>query len=187
MAVKKTVERDLAKMLFVNDGVLQKDIALRLGVTEKTVGKWVKEGEWDKLKVSMLVTKDKQIKDLYNQLEKVINEISTRPIVRDIPNHLTKPYKLKGSDGSERLEYPKYDPEDFPILIGNFPNSKDTDTISKLTAAIKRLETETNIGETITVCKNLVLFVRNIDNDFANRLTTYCDALIKQKMTDGIK
>lgn len=187
MAIRKQVERDLAKVLFVNDNVSQKEIAERLKVTEKTVSKWVKEGEWEKLKVSLLVTKDSQITSLYSQLQAVLDEIKTRPVVRDIPNFMLKPIKLKDSSGDEKLEYPKYDSEDYPILIGNFPNSKDTDMISKLTTAIKRLETETNIGETISVAKNLIMFVRTIDSKFANQLTTYCDAFIKEKMNDGTK
>ena len=185
MGSRKQVEKDLAKMLFVNENISQKEIAERLDVTEKTVSKWVKEGDWEKLKVSLLVTKDSQLTALYAQLQAVNDEIKTRPVVRDIPNFMLKPIKLKDSSGDEKLEYPKCNPEDYPILIGNFPNSKDTDMISKLTTAIKRLETETNIGETITVAKNLILFIRTIDSVFANQLTKYCDAFIKQKMTDG--
>lgn len=187
MGTRKTVEHDLAKRYYINDNLTQKEIAERLNLAEKTVGTWIKKFHWDVEKKSLLVTKDKQISDLYNQLEAVINEIKVRPIVRDIPNHLTKPIKVKNGDGSETLEYPKFNPEDYPILIGNFPNSKDTDMISKLTTAIKRLETETNIGETISVTKNLILFIRNIDSAFANQLTRYADAFIKQKMTDGSK
>lgn len=187
MGTRKQVENDLAKRYYVNDGLTQKEIAERLKITEKTVGNWVKKGNWDKEKTSLLVTKDKQISDLYSQLQAVNDEIKTRPVVRDIPNHLTKPYKLRDSDGTERLEYPVYNPEDFPILVGNFPNSKDTDMISKLTTAIKKLETETNIGETISVAKNLILFARSYDSVFANQLTKIADAFIKQKMTDGTK
>ncbi|TAE78065.1 MAG: hypothetical protein EAY81_12140, partial [Bacteroidetes bacterium] len=91
MAVKKQVERDLAKILFVNEGANQKEIAARLDVSEKTIGKWVKDGEWEKLKVSMLVTKDNQLTALYRQLENLNTEISTRPIVRDIPTKLLSP------------------------------------------------------------------------------------------------
>lgn len=187
MAIRKQVEKDLAKVLFVNDGVSQKEIAERLKVTEKTVSKWAKEGNWEKLKTSLLVTKDNQLTGLYDQLQAAIDEIKTRPVVRDIPNFMLKPIKLKDSNGDETLEYPKFKPEDYPILIGNFPNSKDTDIISKLTTAIKRLETETNIGETISVVKLLILFIRSIDAKFANQLTSYCDAFIKQKMSDGTK
>ena len=187
MAKHKQVEHDLAKIYFVNENLTQKEIAIRLKVTEKTVGSWVTKGNWEKLKTSMLVTKENQIKDLYSQLQAINDEIKTRPVVRDIPNHLTKPYKLRDNDGRERLEYPVYKAEDFPIIVGNFPNSKDTDMIIKITNAIKKLETETNIGETITVAKNFILFVRSIDNQDANKLTTYFDAFIKQKMNDGTK
>lgn len=182
MAVKKQVERDLAKILFVNEGATQKEIANRLDVSEKTIGKWVKDGEWEKLKVSMLVTKDNQLTALYKQLENLNTEISTRAVVRDIPASLLKPVKVKDGNGGEHLEHPTYDPKDFPIKIGNFPTSKEADMISKLTTAIKRLETETNIGETVEVSKQLIQFVRNIDPTFASQLLKYCDLFIQDKM-----
>lgn len=182
MAVKKQVERDLAKILFVNEGANQKEIAARLDVSEKTIGKWVKDGEWEKLKVSMLVTKDNQLTALYRQLENLNTEISTRAVVRDIPLSLLKPIKIKEGNGVERLEMPVYNPEDFPIKMGNFPTSGEADMISKLTTAIKRLETETNIGETVEVSKQLIQFVRNIDPTFASQLLKYCDLFIQDKM-----
>jgi hypothetical protein len=182
MAVKKQVERDLAKILFVNEGVSQKEISIRVDVSEKTVGKWVKDGEWEKLKVSMLVTKDNQLTSLYRQLENLNIEIATRPIVRDIPTRLLTPVKLKDAGGAEYLEMPVYNAEDFPIKIGNFPTSKEADMISKLTTAIKRLETETNIGETVEVSKQLIQFVRSIDAPFSNQLLKYCDLFIQDKM-----
>lgn len=182
MAVRKQVEKDLAKILFVNEGATQKEIATRLDVSEKTVGKWAKDGDWDKLKVSMLVTKDNQLTSLYRQLENLNTEIATRPIVRDIPTKLLSPIKVRDSDGNERLEMPVYTAEDFPIKIGNFPTSKEADMISKLTSAIKRLETETNIGETVEVSKQLIQFVRTIDSAFSSQLLKYCDLFIQDKM-----
>lgn len=182
MGTRKQVEKDLAKILFVNEGVTQKEIAERLNLTEKTVSKWVKEGEWDKLKTSMLVTKDNQLTALYRQLENLNSEIATRPIVRDIPAKLLSPVKVRDSDGGERLENPVYNAEDFPVKVGNFPTSKEADMISKLTTAIKRLETETNIGETVEISKQLIQFVRSIDVPFANQLLKYCDLFIQDKM-----
>lgn len=182
MGTRKQVEKDLAKILFVNEGVTQKEIAERLNLTEKTVSKWVKEGEWDKLKTSMLVTKDNQLTALYRQLENLNGEIAIRPIVRDIPAKLLSPVKVRDSDGGERLESPVYNAEDFPVKVGNFPTSKEADMISKLTTAIKRLETETNIGETVEISKQLIQFVRSIDVPFANQLLKYCDLFIQDKM-----
>lgn len=182
MAVRKQVEKDLAKILYVNEYLSQKEIAERLVVTEKTVGKWVKEGNWESLKVSMLVTKDNQLTSLYRQLENINTEIQNRPIVRDIPSFLLKPVKLKDGLGTEFLEFPKYNEEDYPIKVGNVATSKDADIISKITTAIKRLETETNIGETVEVAKQLIQFIRQQDAEFANTLTRYCDAFITSKM-----
>lgn len=182
MAVKKQVERDFAKILFVNENVSQKDIASRLKVTEKTIGKWVKDDNWESLKVSMLVTKDNQLTSLYKQLETLNYEIINRPILYDVPTFLLKPIKLKDSHGDEYLEFPKINPKDYPMKIGNVATTKDADIISKITSSIKKLETETNIGETVEVCKQLIQFIRFQDAVFANELTKYCDGFINQKM-----
>lgn len=182
MAVRKHVQHDYAKRLFINDHLAQNEIAERVGVEAKTVGRWVKKGKWEDLRVSLLVTKDNQIKALYGQLQALQENIKTRPIVRDVPNFLLKPIKVKNSMGDETLEYPKYDENDYPIKIGNFPNAQDTDMISKLTAAIKKLETETNVGETIEVCKLLIQFIMKSDPDLAKKLVPYCDVFIQEKM-----
>lgn len=187
MAVRKQVEKDFAKILFVNEKLDRKEVSLRVNVTEKTVGKWVSEGDWEKLRVSLLTTKDNVLKDLYNQLDNLNKEIATRPIVRDIPASLLKPIKLKDGSGVDYLEYPKINELDYPIKIGNVPNTSDSLVSTQITNNIKKLETETNIGETISVAKALVLFVRSVDCVFANQLTAYCDAFIKQKMSDGTK
>ncbi len=42
----KEKERDVARKLFVELNRNQKEIALDLGVTEKTVGNWAKDGNW---------------------------------------------------------------------------------------------------------------------------------------------
>lgn len=182
MAKAKQVEKDYAKVLFVNDNLTQKEIAERLNVTEKTVGKWVKDGKWETLRTSMLTTKDNQLKSLYEQLERKNHEIATRPVVRDIPAYILKPIKLKDAEGNEYLEFPKYNPEDYPIKIGNVPTSADADAIAKITGAIKRLETETSIGETIDVSKKLIQFIQPIDFEFAKKLTSYCDVYITSIM-----
>ncbi|MBY0488188.1 MAG: hypothetical protein K2P85_13525 [Flavobacteriaceae bacterium] len=182
MAVRKQVEKDYAKILFVNENISQKEIALRVKVTEKTLTKWIIEGKWEALKKSMLVTKDNQLTALYDQLEIMTNEIKTRPIVYDVPQFLLKPIKLKDNDGCEFLEYPKINEKDYPIKIGNFANSKDADIIAKLTGAIKKLETETNIGDTVDVAKKLIQFISGQDISHANILTKYFDAYINELM-----
>lgn len=174
------MEKDYAKTLFL-DGITRKEIASRLKRTEKTIGKWALDGKWEELKRSLLVTKETQINALYSQLEQLNKEIAERPIVYDIPAALLKPVKLKKGD-VEVLEFPHYIAEDYPIKVGNTPTSKEADIISKLTAAINRLETETSIGEIVEVAKQLIQFIQTIDFPFAKKLTDYIDVFITDKM-----
>lgn len=68
MGLTKKQEKDFAKTLFVNEKLSQKEIAERVGVVEKTISKWIKEGEWEKLRRSMIIVKDEQLSDLYEKL-----------------------------------------------------------------------------------------------------------------------
>lgn len=178
---QNNLDKDYARRLFL-DGNTQKEIAQRLGRTEKTIGKWKEEGKWEDLRKSLLVTKDKQLTSLYNQLDRINKEIETRTVVHDVPANLLKPVIVKDKDGNEKLELPYYNPTDFPVKIGNTPTSKEADIISKITNAINRLETETSIGEIVDVAKQIIQFTQSIDLDFAKQLTEYFDLFIKQKM-----
>jgi transposase-like protein len=66
-------KKDWAKLLFLNDNATQKEIALRVGVTEKTVSSWVNKEDWEQLKSSVIITKSEELKRIYMQ----INEINT--------------------------------------------------------------------------------------------------------------
>lgn len=70
-------KRDFAKLLYVRERLTQKEVAKRVDAGEHAVGRWVKDGGWDKIRRSLLVTKHEQIAMLYGQLEAqntVINE-----------------------------------------------------------------------------------------------------------------
>jgi len=179
MATTKAQAKDYAKTLYVREDLHQKVIAERVGVTEKTLGKWINEGGWRKLRTSLLTTKENQISNLYGQLEKITEEIKTRTITYDIPASLLKPIKLKTGDGVETISYPDYNPSDFPIRLGNYPTNGEADIISKLTSSIAKLETETGVGETVEVAKKLIGLIQQEDMDLAKQVTTYFDILIQ--------
>lgn len=61
-------KRELAQYLFVNDNLSQKEIALKVGASENTVSKWVKDGKWDMLRSSMTITRQEQLSRLYDQI-----------------------------------------------------------------------------------------------------------------------
>lgn len=78
MPITKKEERNYAQILYVNENLTAKEIAKRVGVTQKTMGRWLKAGKWDQLRKSMLVTKQKMIVMLYDQLEAINNDIAKR-------------------------------------------------------------------------------------------------------------
>lgn len=72
-------KREFAKMLYLNnEGISQKEIAQRAGVSEVSVSKWIKLEKWDTLKVSLLTTKAEQLNLLYNQLSALNDDIKSR-------------------------------------------------------------------------------------------------------------
>jgi len=73
-------QKDYAKQLYLNDhGITQAEIAERVGVSKNTVCKWVGDGKWEEMKVSMLVEKDTQLARLYRQLKQYNDTVELRP------------------------------------------------------------------------------------------------------------
>ncbi|AZI53895.1 helix-turn-helix domain-containing protein [Epilithonimonas vandammei] len=173
----------LAETIYLSDDTLtQKDVAERVGITEKTLGKWITKFGWDKKRTSLLVTKKNQLVNLYNQLEKLNEEIKTRKIIYDVPLWLLKPVKLKDEEGAEYLHYHEYTETDYPVKVGNTPTSKEADTISKITSSIKKLETETNTGEMLETGIAFLGFVKPHNLDFAKQFSGYFDSFIQTKL-----
>jgi transcriptional regulator with XRE-family HTH domain len=77
MATKKDREqkKELAKMLFLHETLTQKEIAARVEVSEVTLSKWANAENWESYKVSITMTKDEQLKNLYRQLNEINNSI----------------------------------------------------------------------------------------------------------------
>lgn len=64
-----------------------------------------------------------------------------------------------------------------------YASSSEADTISKLGAAIKSLETETSIAETIDVFVNFQEWIRDVDLQKAKEISEIQDAYIKHKLS----
>lgn len=64
--------------------------------------------------------------------------------------------------------------------LEQFLNSKEADAVVKITAAIKNLETETNIAEKMATGKDFLAFVRKAsDFEFSKQVAKYFDSYIK--------
>ncbi len=140
MGLSKTQEKEYAKILYVNEKLTQKEISERVGVTEKTVGKWIEVGGWNKLRQSLLATKPYNIDLMYQSLT-ALNE----------------------------------------SFIGKVPTSSQLDSVSKLTASIKNLETDLGLGEIFTVGQSFIQWVRLNQPDKVKEVYNLFDAYINHK------
>lgn len=184
MGSKKTDAQAFAKMLYTDSSqkLTQKEIAERVGVRPNTVGKWIEKYGWDKLRKSLMVTRQKMITDLYDQLEILNDHIKNRPITYDIPDKYLKGQKVKDADGNETIVYPTYNEEDFPIATGNFPTTKEANTIAVITTSIKRLETEISIAEIYEVATGFLEYLKPQDFELYQNLVPVFDGFINSKL-----
>lgn len=68
MANGKQNLRDVAQVLYLHR-TPQKEIAAKLGVSEVTVSRWAKAGNWEALRTSLLTSKRQRLAELYAELE----------------------------------------------------------------------------------------------------------------------
>lgn len=69
-----------AKILYVDRGYdTAKAISIEIGVTEKTVAKWIKEGNWEKYKKNTILTREEQMNLMLDELEQINNHIKEQP------------------------------------------------------------------------------------------------------------
>lgn len=78
MATTLKQKKEYAQVLYLKTPYTQKEIAVRVGVTEKTLGKWIKEGDWEMLKSSLIITKEQELRRMYHQLNELNNNIAGR-------------------------------------------------------------------------------------------------------------
>jgi predicted DNA-binding protein YlxM (UPF0122 family) len=106
MGARKAEERDYARILYVNERITFKEISERkingknIG-TEKTISKWAEEDNWDKLRKSLLTTKQSQLVHWYNQLEAINEAIAERG---NIPTNAEADTMSKITSNIQRLE-----------------------------------------------------------------------------------
>ena len=80
MGLKKTEKQEYAKMLFLDttQKLTIKEIAERATVRPNTVSNWIKKGGWEKLRKSLMVTRQIIITNWYDQIERLNDAIAKR-------------------------------------------------------------------------------------------------------------
>lgn len=81
MGKEKTENQNLARELYLNTNKSQKEIAEICGVTQKTIGDWKVDYGWDDLKAAKSVTRSEIVKNYYQAILTIQDEIK----MRDIP------------------------------------------------------------------------------------------------------
>jgi hypothetical protein len=69
----------LAKILYAREHLDGKVVAKKVGVSEKTMSEWVNKFGWKNLRKRLLITKEEQINNLYEQLEELNQNKRTKP------------------------------------------------------------------------------------------------------------
>lgn len=141
-----TQKKEWAQILYTKEHLTQAEIADKVGVSRVTINSWINKGNWEMLKVSITITKEEQLKNLYKQLSELNKTINDR------------------EDGKR------------------FPGVKESDIISKLAAAINKMETEIGLDDIVSVLSELLKWVRTFDLDKSKELAPLFDSFVKSKL-----
>ncbi|MGG5507910.1 MULTISPECIES: transcriptional regulator [unclassified Myroides] len=72
-------KKEHAKLLFIKENIdSQKEISERVGVSEKTIGRWIEEGAWRKLKRNIILTREEQMINLMDELAELSESIKKK-------------------------------------------------------------------------------------------------------------
>lgn len=124
--ISREQKKEFARLIYFQEpGVLQKEIATRVGTSVVSVNKWINQEGWREMQKSLLTSKAEQLSMLYNSLDNFNQSIRDRK-------------------------------------EASFPTNKEADTLIKMTAAIRNLETETSMAEKIETGKAFLQFLRKL-------------------------
>lgn len=83
-ALSKAQQKEWAQELFIRGDITQKEIADKVGVAEKTIGRWADDNNWDAARKTMLTTKKNQLELLYEMLD-LLNQAGVASLKDDDP------------------------------------------------------------------------------------------------------
>lgn len=72
-------KKDIAKELFIKGGCTLEEIAAKVGTTRQTISRWAKEGNWDDLRVSMVVSQEQILAQTMRQISDIYKQADARP------------------------------------------------------------------------------------------------------------
>ena len=71
-------KKQWAQLMFLRTDKSQKEIADIVKVAEKTLSKWKTSENWDRLRASIIITKDEQLRRVYQQINELTSSIESK-------------------------------------------------------------------------------------------------------------
>ena len=71
-------KKQWAQLMFLRTDKSQKEIAETVGVAEKTLSNWKTTENWDRLRASIIITKDEQLRRVYQQINELTSSIERK-------------------------------------------------------------------------------------------------------------
>lgn len=78
MSLKAKEKKNWAELMFLRTDKSQKEIAEAVGVSEKTLSQWKTKENWDRLRASIIITKDEQLRRVYQQINELTSSIEKK-------------------------------------------------------------------------------------------------------------
>jgi DNA-binding transcriptional regulator LsrR (DeoR family) len=93
---KQSDKRSKAKSLYLTGQYSQKEIADLVGTSERSISTWKEAEDWDSLKISLLTTRENELRRLYKMLQLLNDDI-------DLTAELKIPVNSKQADAVLKL------------------------------------------------------------------------------------
>jgi transposase len=94
----------LAKILYTRENLEQKVIAKKVGVSEKTISKWVNEFNWKSLRNRLVVGKEEILSGIYEELEQLRQSVIKRKDGERFSTNSEADTKIKLTASARNLE-----------------------------------------------------------------------------------
>lgn len=133
--------KDYAKNLYTKSNVTtQKELAERSGISEKTIGNWIRDENWETERSGLMFTRDFELKRLYKQFTTLNDAIATRPPLEQYPTPSEADTLTKITASIDRLDKKeswKNSSETLMALV-NFVRSGDTTKEMEITRLVMK-------------------------------------------------
>lgn len=167
-------KKEYAKLLFIKEKLTQKEISVRVGVSERTLSKWVNENSWEQQRKSTMLTREEQLRSMLDELVKLNDAIKNNPRGFCYLDDLIKAAFKNDTEGVTLTQI-----NQMATIARGYATKEQAYIRDTLVQNIERLEREVSATDAYNVAKELLSYWRSIDLDKAKMLADCFDPYIK--------